>query len=200
MLDDIRVKPKVSIPFLRLDDLFEHHARIRPDAAALLAPGREPLSYAELYRHIGEVGRVLRTIGIGREDRVAIMLPNGPELALAVFSVAANAACAVVNPVYAADELERYFDVLDSEGADHTGGRRFGGAAGRPGARAQHYRTGDAAQCTGRLVRAQHRQWRQAVARPDRSRQHCALYSDVRHHGAPEDRAADAYQYLLVGL
>ena len=113
VLDDIRVKPKISIPFLRLNDLFEHHARIRPDAAALLAPGREPLSYARLYQHIGAVGRTLRTMGIGREDRVAIMLPNGPELALAVFSVASNAACAVVNPIYAADELERYFDVLN---------------------------------------------------------------------------------------
>jgi acyl-CoA synthetase (AMP-forming)/AMP-acid ligase II len=100
------------VPFLRLNDLFEHHARLRPDAAAILAPRRDPLSYARLYQHIGEVGRALRSIGIGSEDRVAIMLPNGPELALAVFSIASNAACAVVNPAYAADEIERYFDVL----------------------------------------------------------------------------------------
>lgn len=112
MLDDVRAKPKVSVPFLRLNDLFEHHAGLRPGAAAILAPGRRPLSYARLYRHIGEVGRALRTVGIGCEDRVAMMLPNGPELALAIFSVASNAACAVVNPVYAADEIERYFDVL----------------------------------------------------------------------------------------
>ncbi len=112
MLDDTRAKSKVPIPFLCLNDLFEYQARIRPDAAALLAPGREPLSYRDLHRHIGEIGRALRIMGIGREDRVAIMLPNGPELALAIFSVASNAACAVVNPAYAADELERYFDVL----------------------------------------------------------------------------------------
>ncbi len=112
MLDDSRIRPKVSVPFLRLNDLFEHHARLRPDAAAILAPGRAPLSYARLYQHIGDVGRVLRTMGIGREDRVAIMLPNGPELAVAIFSVASNAACAVVNPAYAADELARYFDAL----------------------------------------------------------------------------------------
>ena len=58
------------------------------------------------------MGRVLRGMGIGREDRVALMLPNGPEMAAAIFSVASNAACAVVNPAYASDELERYFDAL----------------------------------------------------------------------------------------
>ena len=112
MLDELRAKPGVSVPFLRLNDLFDHHARRRPDAAAILAPGRAPLSYVDLYRHIGDVGRTLRTMGIGCHDRVAIMLPNGPELAVAAFSVASNAACAVVNPAYAADELERYFDAL----------------------------------------------------------------------------------------
>ena len=112
MLDELRARSGVSVPFLRLNDLFEHHARRHPDAAAILAPSRAPLSYAGLYQHIGEVGRALRTMGIGSHDRVAIMLPNGPELAVAAFSVASNAACAVVNPAYAADELERYFDAL----------------------------------------------------------------------------------------
>jgi len=112
VLDELRAKPGVSVPFLRLNDLFEHHARRRPKAAAILAPGRAALSYAALYQQIGEVGRALRTMGIGRHDRVAIILPNGPELAVAAFSVASNAACAVVNPAYAADELERYFDAL----------------------------------------------------------------------------------------
>lgn len=129
MLDEARAKPRVSVPFLRLNDLFEHHARRRPDAAAILAPDRAPLSYARLYRQVGEVGRALRSMGIGCEDRVAIMLPNGPQLAVAVFSVASNAACAVVNPAYAADELERYFDALHLRaliipaGADSPGRR-----------------------------------------------------------------------------
>ena len=50
VLDELRVKPGISVPFLRLNDLFEHHARRRPDAAAILAPGRAPLSYAGLYQ------------------------------------------------------------------------------------------------------------------------------------------------------
>ena len=112
VLDELTVQAKVSVPFLRLNDLIEHHARLRPDAAAILAPGRAPLSYGGLHQHIGEVGRALRAMGIGREDRVALMLPNGPEMAAAILCVASNAACAVVNPAYASDELERYFDAL----------------------------------------------------------------------------------------
>lgn len=112
MLDELRVRPKVSVPFLRLNDLFEHHAARGPDAAAILAPDRAPLSYASLYRQIGDVGRTLRTMGIGREDRVALMLPNGPDMAAAIICVASNAACAVINPACAADELERYFAAL----------------------------------------------------------------------------------------
>jgi acyl-CoA synthetase (AMP-forming)/AMP-acid ligase II len=112
VLDELCVKPKVPVPFLRLNDLLEHHARRRPDAAAILAPGRAPLSYGRLYQHIGEVGRALRAMGIGREDRLAVTLPNGPEMAAAVLCVASNAACAVLNPAYAPDEFERYFDAL----------------------------------------------------------------------------------------
>ena len=41
-----------------------------------------------------------------------MMLPNGAELAVAIVCVASNAACAVVNAVYAAEELERYFAAL----------------------------------------------------------------------------------------
>ena len=112
MLDEPRVRPKVAVPFVRLNDLFEHHAARRPDAAAILAPGRAPLSYGGLYGHIGDVGRALRSMGIGRDDRVALMLPNGPDMAAAIICVASNAGCAVINPAYAADELERYFAAL----------------------------------------------------------------------------------------
>ena len=41
--------------------------------------------------------------------RVAVMLPTGPEMAVAVLTVAANATCAPVNPAYGVEELDRYF-------------------------------------------------------------------------------------------
>ena len=55
------------------------------------------------------MGRTLRAMGIGRRDRVAVVLPNGPEMAVAILTVAASAACAPMNPAYGAEELDRYF-------------------------------------------------------------------------------------------
>src|SRR5499426_1294596 len=101
--------PRPSVPFLCLPHLLEHHARRIPDAPAILAPGRTPLTYGRLYQHIEEMERGLREMGIGRHDRIAVVLPNGPELAVAILTVAASAACVPLNPAYGADELERYF-------------------------------------------------------------------------------------------
>ncbi len=53
--------------------------------------------------------RALRGAGIGRSDRVAVVLPDGPEAAAAIIAVAAGAVCAPLNPGLTADELQRYF-------------------------------------------------------------------------------------------
>jgi len=98
-----------SVPFSCLPLLLEHQAKRIPDAPAILAPGREPLTYSVLGRHLHETEQALRAMGIGRHDRVAVVLPNGPELAVAILAVAATASCAPVNPAYAAEEVDRYF-------------------------------------------------------------------------------------------
>jgi acyl-CoA synthetase (AMP-forming)/AMP-acid ligase II len=96
-------------PFSCLPHLLEHQAWRIPDAPAILAPGRAPLTYRRLYQHIDKVARTLRAAGIGGRDRVAVVLPNGPEMPVAILAVAACAACAPVNPALGAEELERYF-------------------------------------------------------------------------------------------
>ncbi len=103
---------KPAVPFLCLPDLLEHHARRIPDAPAVLAPGRAPLTYRRLHQHVEAMGRTLRAMGIGRGDRVAVILPNGPELAVAILSLAAVATCIPMNPAYGPEELDRYFAAL----------------------------------------------------------------------------------------
>ncbi len=78
------------------------------DAPAILAPDRAPLTHGALRQLMAETGNRLRQFGIGRRDRVAIVLPNGPEMATAFVSIAAAAATAPLNPAYRADELEFY--------------------------------------------------------------------------------------------
>ena len=57
-------------------------------APAILAPGRRPLTFNGLNDQIEEAARRLRSLGVARRDRVAIVLPNGPEAAAALFAVA----------------------------------------------------------------------------------------------------------------
>jgi acyl-CoA synthetase (AMP-forming)/AMP-acid ligase II/acyl carrier protein len=97
------------MPFSCLPHLLEYQARRIPDAPAIFAPGRAPLTYGRLYQHIYETERRLRAMGIGRHDRIAVVLPNGPELALVILTVAASAVCAPLNPAFGMEELGRYF-------------------------------------------------------------------------------------------
>ena len=102
-------EPKPSVPFISLPHILKHHAERTPDALAILAPGRAPLTYGRLYEHVDKVGNTLRAMGLCRHDRVVVVLPNGPDLAVAVLAVAASATCAPMNPAYGAEELDRYF-------------------------------------------------------------------------------------------
>ena len=54
----------------------------------------------------------LNGLGIGRGDRVAIVLPNGPEMAGAFIAVAGGAATAPLNPAYREEEFDFYLGDL----------------------------------------------------------------------------------------
>lgn len=82
------------------------------NGVALAAPGRTSLSYDGLRAHIAATMTRLNGLGVGRNDRVAIVLPNGPEMASAFVSVASCATPAPLNPAYRADEFEFYLSDL----------------------------------------------------------------------------------------
>ena len=94
------VDPRRAMSISSIPGLLEHHAKRNPDALAILAPGRAPLTYGRLNQHLDQVGRTLRARGIGRRDRVAVVLPNGPEMAVAFLTIAAHAVCVPINPAY----------------------------------------------------------------------------------------------------
>lgn len=82
------------------------------DAPALLAPGRPPLTHGGLRAHAARVAAALAGFGIGRDARVAIVLPNGPEMASAFATIAGAAATAPLNPAYRAEEFDFYLSDL----------------------------------------------------------------------------------------
>ena len=81
------------------------------EAPAIGAPGRAWLTHAALRSQVGATAADLGRMGIGRGDRVAIVLPNGPEMATAFLSVASCATAAPLNPAYG--EAECRFTLED---------------------------------------------------------------------------------------
>ena len=84
-------------------------------AAAFSAPARKPLSHGELRALIARTVASLNALGAGRNDRVAIVLPNGPEMAACFLAVASGAASAPLNPAYREEEFEFYIGDLNAK-------------------------------------------------------------------------------------
>jgi acyl-CoA synthetase (AMP-forming)/AMP-acid ligase II len=77
--------------------------------------GRAPLTYGALRSLARETVAALNARGIGRGDRVAIVLPNGPEMAAVFMTVACGATTAPLNPSYREDEFAFYIDDLKAK-------------------------------------------------------------------------------------
>jgi acyl-CoA synthetase (AMP-forming)/AMP-acid ligase II len=90
-------------------------ARGADDAPAIGAPGRAALTHRGLRALAGRTREALNGMGIGRNDRVAMVLPNGPEMAAAFVAVATAATTAPLNPAYRADEFDFYLSDLGAK-------------------------------------------------------------------------------------
>jgi acyl-CoA synthetase (AMP-forming)/AMP-acid ligase II len=98
-----------------VDTLEQLLARGAAEAPALGAPGREAMHYGGLRAQLTDTVARLNALGIGRNDAVAIVLPNGPEMASAFVCIAGAATTAPLNPAYTADELKFYLADLDAK-------------------------------------------------------------------------------------
>ncbi len=67
--------------------------------------GAAPMRYGELRALAERTIRDLNSLGIGRGDRVAMVLPHGPEAATAFVCIAAGATAAPLSPGLTAEEL-----------------------------------------------------------------------------------------------
>ena len=74
-----------------------------PTSTAMMAPASLPLTYGALTQLIANTTSALNAMGIGRGDRVGIVLPNCPEMATAFVAVASACTAAPLNMAYRAD-------------------------------------------------------------------------------------------------
>ena len=83
-------------------------APIPADRPAIGAPGLPALTHGGLRALAVRTRSALHGVGIGVGDRVAIVLPNGPDMAAAFVTIAQSATTAPLNPAYRAEEFDFY--------------------------------------------------------------------------------------------
>ncbi|MEV5976564.1 amino acid adenylation domain-containing protein [Streptomyces sp. NPDC052114] len=92
--------PGVSVP-----ELFASQVRRAPDATAIVE-GERTLSYAELAAASGRFAAYLTGLGVGRGDRVAVLMERSADLLVALLGVwQAGAAYVPVDPEYPAERV-----------------------------------------------------------------------------------------------
>ena len=82
---------------------------------AIVTPDGSVLTHGELRAEVDRLGGRLRALGLGVGDRIAIVVPNGPEMALAFLAAACTGCAAPLNPRYRTDELRFYLDDLGAK-------------------------------------------------------------------------------------
>lgn len=91
-------------------------------APAIGAPDRRTMSRSELLRLVDRTGGALRALGIQQDHAVAMVMPNGPEMAAAFVAVASWATAAPLNAAYRADEFDFYLGDLNAKALIIQGG------------------------------------------------------------------------------
>ncbi len=100
-----------------IDQLIQDRAQLNPEAVVFWdigSRGKRLFTYRQLNNQASYVLHSFNQMGIGRDDRVAIVLPNGVELAAAFLTVAVAATSAPLNPGYSRGEFDFYLSDLNA--------------------------------------------------------------------------------------
>ncbi|MFC7365523.1 MULTISPECIES: long-chain-fatty-acid--CoA ligase [Bhargavaea] len=99
------IPPTLDYPEEPLQDGLTRSASKYPEKTAIHFLGRQVI-YQELYESALKFGNYLKSLGIGRGDRVAIMLPNCPQNVIAFYGILyAGGVVVQTNPLYTEKEL-----------------------------------------------------------------------------------------------
>ena len=82
---------------------------------AIVTPDGAVLTHGELRAEVDRLAGRLRALGLQADDRIAIVVPNGPEMAIAFLAAACAGCAAPLNPKYRTEELRFYLDDLGAK-------------------------------------------------------------------------------------
>jgi len=83
-------------------------ARGDPKTTAIVVPNGRRLTYGQLRDQVAVAAESLAQLGLGRGDRIALVLPNSPETIVMFLAAATTGTAAPLNPAYKEDEF-RFF-------------------------------------------------------------------------------------------
>ncbi len=101
-----------ALPDATMASIIARYAAIQPESPAIIMSKNDVLTYGALWARIEAFGAALRANGIGPSARVAIILPDGFEVAVAIVAVACNAVAVPINPKMTATEIDNLFTRL----------------------------------------------------------------------------------------
>jgi acyl-CoA synthetase (AMP-forming)/AMP-acid ligase II len=81
-----------------------------PDATALAVPDGPSLTYRELREEVERAAEALAGFGLGRDDTIAFVLPNGIDTIVLFLASATAGTAAPLNPAYKEDEFRFYLE------------------------------------------------------------------------------------------
>jgi acyl-CoA synthetase (AMP-forming)/AMP-acid ligase II/thioesterase domain-containing protein len=102
----------ISIPPpLTIKDLIFNNNQ-DPDHPAIESPGQQPLTYRDLRKQVLLVIKTLNSMGFGRNDRIAVIMPGGPETAVLGIGIMAGFTHTPLNPQFREREFQEMFSRL----------------------------------------------------------------------------------------
>ena len=106
------VPASIEYEKITMPEALRRSAKLYPENAALVMMGNV-ITFAQLDDYVNQCASALAGLGIGREDRVALILPNIPQMVIATYALFRLGAVAVMNnPLYTERELEH--NLVDS--------------------------------------------------------------------------------------
>jgi len=100
---------------LRITDLVTRWAQSHPDRTALVMPDETILNYGDLETAFTSVSRFLSDRGLNRKKRIAVIMPNGPEMVVAFLAITQVAIYVPLNPDLSTNELVRHLDITGAD-------------------------------------------------------------------------------------
>jgi acyl-CoA synthetase (AMP-forming)/AMP-acid ligase II/acyl carrier protein len=90
--------------------VIENIARGHPKNASLVDDEKERVSYGELLEHIEQFQSQLSSVGVTRSSRIAIVVPNGIDMAAVLLATTCTAVAVPLNPNNSKAEFRSYFE------------------------------------------------------------------------------------------